>query len=437
MGNLIRLLAYLANITILFLFMTFILSCGDDDEETESGAADFSPTEQKILVGGQVNFQDRSTGDVSALSWEFEGGSPGTSTDLNPVVTYNQPGSFNVTLTATDARGDKTTKDGVIEVLAEAMADFTADVTTIDVDGQVIFTASPSDPMEGLTWNWSFEGGIPATSTESTVTVTYILPGKFDASLTVSNELSTDTELKTEFITVVAAPGTVQCFPTETTGSDGTSSSFTYDIDFRWQRLDEFLNDDLVDYLLASYTDDRLDKVEKFDALNQLVTTETFLYNDDGQVSRYSLFDETGAPQFFTDFTYEAGSENPITSITQQSDGIGGFTAFDVTYEYDDNDNVSLETFNFFGTNTLVLTVAYEYDDKNNPFNTLKFAPPPIGNNINNIISIITRDADGNEVDKKTFELTYNPEGYPATTKQTNFDLSTVTFTNSYNCPED
>ncbi len=437
MGNLIRLLAYLANITILFLFMTFILSCGDDDDEPDPGEANFSPLEEKILVGNQITFQDRSTGSVSSSNWEFEGGTPSSSTDLNPVVTYNQPGTFKVTLTATDAFGDKTTKEGVVQVLAEATADFTADVTTINVDGQVVFTASPSGPVEDLTWNWSFEGGIPATSTESTVTVTYIVPGKLDVSLTVSNELSTDTELKTEYITVVPAPESVVCFPTETTGSDGTSSSFTYDIDFRWQRLDEFLNDDLVNYLLASYADDRLDKVEKFDALNQLITTETFLYNDDGQVSRYSLFDETGAPQFFTDYTYEAGSENPITSITQQSDGVGGFTAFDVTYEYDDNDNVALETFNLFGTNTLALTVAYEYDDKNNPFNTLKFAPPPIGNNVNNIISITTTDANDNEVDKKTFEFTYNLEGYPATVKQTNFDLSTVTFTNTYNCPED
>lgn len=62
--------------------------------------ADFSISSSSIFENGTVWFTDRSGGFVTEWKWEFEGGTPSTSTDRNPVVTYQNAGSYDVTLIA-------------------------------------------------------------------------------------------------------------------------------------------------------------------------------------------------------------------------------------------------------------------------------------------------------------------------------------------------
>ncbi|TXK51304.1 PKD domain-containing protein [Pontibacter qinzhouensis] len=62
-----------------------------------------NPTDTLVLVGTAVNFTDKSEGSrPTAWLWEFEGGTPATSTEQNPTVTYNTPGSYTVKLTVTN-----------------------------------------------------------------------------------------------------------------------------------------------------------------------------------------------------------------------------------------------------------------------------------------------------------------------------------------------
>jgi len=51
-----------------------------------------------------VHFDDMSVG-AAEWAWEFEGGTPSTSTLQNPTVVYETPGTYDVTLTATNAIG--------------------------------------------------------------------------------------------------------------------------------------------------------------------------------------------------------------------------------------------------------------------------------------------------------------------------------------------
>jgi PKD repeat protein len=53
-----------------------------------------------------VNFYDQSTNTPTSISWSFPGGTPSSSTATNPVIVYNTPGTYNVTLTATNAGGN-------------------------------------------------------------------------------------------------------------------------------------------------------------------------------------------------------------------------------------------------------------------------------------------------------------------------------------------
>lgn len=86
---------------------------------------------------------------------------------------------------------------------APLAADFEADTTTTCAGSTVDFT----DMSTGATsWSWTFEGGSPSTSTDQHPSVTYSNPGNFDVSLTVSDGAGSETETKTEYITVLETP---------------------------------------------------------------------------------------------------------------------------------------------------------------------------------------------------------------------------------------
>jgi PKD repeat protein len=67
--------------------------------------AKFTSEGSSICAGGSVKFLDKSTGLPTSRSWEFTGGSPATSTAINPTVTYNTPGIYSVKLTVSNASG--------------------------------------------------------------------------------------------------------------------------------------------------------------------------------------------------------------------------------------------------------------------------------------------------------------------------------------------
>jgi PKD repeat protein len=80
--------------------------------------AEFSADRQVVCPGETVTFSDYSYHAPSGWDWTFQGGSPATSTNQNPVVTYNTPGTYEVVLTATDGTNNATqTKTSYITVL--------------------------------------------------------------------------------------------------------------------------------------------------------------------------------------------------------------------------------------------------------------------------------------------------------------------------------
>ncbi|UCH92954.1 MAG: FG-GAP repeat protein, partial [Candidatus Aminicenantes bacterium] len=94
------------------------------------------------------------------------------------------------------------TPDGPIPGPPEPpVADFSADPTTVCVGGIVNFTdLSTNCPTS---WNWTFEGGTPSSSTVKNPTVTYNTPGTYTVTLTVCNAQGCDTEAKVDYITVI------------------------------------------------------------------------------------------------------------------------------------------------------------------------------------------------------------------------------------------
>lgn len=80
--------------------------------------ADFIPKPRFICQGGSATFSDISwRGEATSRVWSFPGGSPATDTSANPVVTYSSPGTYDVTLTVSNAAGSDTkTETGLVVV---------------------------------------------------------------------------------------------------------------------------------------------------------------------------------------------------------------------------------------------------------------------------------------------------------------------------------
>lgn len=143
-----------------------------------------------------VFFDDQSTNNPTAWSWTFPGGVPGTSTQQNPVVTYNTPGNYNVSLMVTNAQGSNSlTIPNFISVGQEPVADFdyTVDELTVDFDN----TSSFAD-----TYFWDFDDGF--TSTQANPIHTYAADGVYTVTLTASNDCGSDIFVTT--ITIITTP---------------------------------------------------------------------------------------------------------------------------------------------------------------------------------------------------------------------------------------
>ena len=81
--------------------------------------ADFSGTPTTVSVGNSVQFTDLSANNPTLWAWTFTGGTPTSSTDQNPSVTYDTEGTYEVSLTATnDVGSDTKTVNEYITVVA-------------------------------------------------------------------------------------------------------------------------------------------------------------------------------------------------------------------------------------------------------------------------------------------------------------------------------
>lgn len=92
---------------------------------------------------------------------------------------------------------------------SNVVANFSADAVTIGLGGSIHFTdMSDNAPTS---WEWTFEGGTPASSTLQNPTVTYASLGSFNVSLKVSNSTSQDTKSETDLISVECIECSAEC----------------------------------------------------------------------------------------------------------------------------------------------------------------------------------------------------------------------------------
>ncbi|MBR6248536.1 MAG: PKD domain-containing protein [Muribaculaceae bacterium] len=156
-----------------------------------------------INVGESVHFKDMSTGNVTSWDWTFEGGEPASSTEQNPVVTYNSAGSYAVTLTVSDGTATETkTRDAYVVVHAEApvahvgMPDgaYLSPWVMMFVPTDVPLTFKDASTGFPTSWLWTFDGTDIATSTLQNPIVTYLQEGTYGLKLEVANDVGSSVD---------------------------------------------------------------------------------------------------------------------------------------------------------------------------------------------------------------------------------------------------
>lgn len=180
-------------------------------------------------LGQATQFINTSLGTDNSYTWDFGDGSPGSSTE-NPTYTYAQPGSYTVTLTASNILGSDVTT-GTVAILLPPQASFTH--AAIVAVGQPV-SFSNTSTGDQLAFTWAFGDG--GSSNETNPTHAYASSGTYTVTLTASSPVGADS-----FSSVVtvqqgptasftsSSPDALGEVTTFTNTSSGNSLSFAWD----------------------------------------------------------------------------------------------------------------------------------------------------------------------------------------------------------------
>jgi len=160
--------------------------------------ADFTGSPTSGVKPLTVQFTEASSGSINSWSWNFGDGQ--TSTQQNPSHTYANAGTYTVALTVTGPGGSNTkTRSNYITVTEPApVADFTGSPTSGVKPLTVQFTDASSGSINSRSWNFG-DGG---TSTLQNPSYTYLNPGMYAVSLTVTGPGGSNIKTRPNYITV-------------------------------------------------------------------------------------------------------------------------------------------------------------------------------------------------------------------------------------------
>ncbi|GEM_PF-2576215 len=194
-------------------------SC-DKTQEFEISEVPFTvdASSTSITVGENIVYTDKST-NVSTREWSFGGGDITSSAAVSETVTYQDTGKFETSLKVDFTDGSSEDRMFFVSISPEVNADFFAKQTTVVFGSSVEFQNltmhlnAANNRREGSltadeeleTWLWEFEGGIPATSTETNPVILYPETGEYKVKLTANRNYPKNTDVieRSAYIKVV------------------------------------------------------------------------------------------------------------------------------------------------------------------------------------------------------------------------------------------
>ena len=213
--------------------LTVTDASGNTDTETITVTAEDTATptaeagsNQTVAEDTSVSFDGTSSTDnigVTGYAWSFGDGT--TATGATPAHTYADPGTYTVTLDATDANGN--TGTDTLTVTVTDTTDPTAEAGANQTVGESTATSfdasSSADNGQLASYSWDFGDGNTSTGVSSTHT--YADPGSYTVTVTVT-DAGGNTDTDTLVVTVTdATPPSAEAGSNQTVAED-TSVSF-------------------------------------------------------------------------------------------------------------------------------------------------------------------------------------------------------------------
>jgi gliding motility-associated-like protein len=146
---------------------------------------DFEADPLKGCVPLTVNFTNRSQfADPATYQWDF--GDAGKSGSINPTHTYYEPGTYTVSLSASNVTGQLVTetKQAIIEVFPRPVSAFEIKPAVVYIPGGILYTNNRS--FDASRYEWDFGDGTTSTAFEPQHK--YQEEGVYTISLTAFNQ---------------------------------------------------------------------------------------------------------------------------------------------------------------------------------------------------------------------------------------------------------
>lgn len=184
-----------------------------------------------------VTFTNTSTG-ATSYSWDFGNGN--TSTATSPGAIFSTPGTFTVTLIATN--GSSSTFTSTITVFSSPTASFNTSAMPSCPGQLVTFTDNSTVGSGALSsWSWDFGDGNGQTTATGSVTHSYTLAGTFPVTMIVTDANGCSNSI-IKSVTIAPAPvasftgsPTSACappLPVNFTNTSTTTGTVSYSWDF-------------------------------------------------------------------------------------------------------------------------------------------------------------------------------------------------------------
>lgn len=226
-------------------------------------AVSFTPsTLSACQVPVNVDFDNTTTG-TGTLTYKWDFGDGGISTQAEPSHTYTQPNVYKVKLTSTDGNGCSAFREVEIKAGSEGGLDFTPSVSKTCKGESVSFTIQPTSVV--LSQSWDFGNG--TSSNNPTPSVTYSQPGIYKVKLTAQLQGKLCQSIWSKDVEVIADANptftnTISCRNEVTFTSTSTNAA----------RLEWYINDvfhsDQITFLYHATAGDLNVKLKVFNSLD-------------------------------------------------------------------------------------------------------------------------------------------------------------------------
>ena len=243
------------------------------------------------------------------------------------------------------------------------VADFTADLTTVCAGSTIEFQNLSTGAITD--YNWTINGGTPSTSQEVSPTVVFSTPGTYTIELTITDGVTTETVVKTDFIVVHELPtaemtgesviceGDLSTMSVELTGNgpwDIVVNDGANDLEYNEILTSpfEFTVSDEATYTLVSVEDEYCN--------GSAIGTVNVSYNPELSIS--NITENCDGDQFSSMFTFIGGDQNSyyVSGISGSFSG-GTFTSDQIPsgfYSFEVSDAYGCDVINYSATVTCI-----------------------------------------------------------------------------------